>query len=120
MEERLLQVRKKLEMTQDELGNKLGVTGAQISRIEKKERKLTNRMAMDICREFQVSYDWLVYGDGDMFDYSDNAAQASIDALMTGNNKSAKALLRVLGQLSDDQWALVEQMMKMLEEEMKD
>ncbi len=60
-------LRKKLNMSQKTFGNRLGVTGAGISKIESGERKLTEQMLLMICREFHVNENWLRYGKGEIF-----------------------------------------------------
>lgn len=65
--ERVKEVRKALSLTLEKFGAKLGVGKTAISKIEKNENGLTEQMAKSICREFSVSYDWLMTGDGEMF-----------------------------------------------------
>lgn len=65
--ERIKELRKCLGLSQDAFGERLGVTGAAVSRIEKGERGLTEQMALSICREFRVNYLWLMEGKGDIF-----------------------------------------------------
>lgn len=65
---RVREIRKALGLTLDEFGSKLGVTKQTISRIENGVNGLTDQMVRSICREYKVNYDWLVYGDGEMFD----------------------------------------------------
>lgn len=65
--ERVKAVRKELSLTLEKFGAKLGVGKTAISKIEKGERALTEQMMKSICREFNVSYDWLLSGDGEMF-----------------------------------------------------
>lgn len=65
--ERIKELRKTLNLSQDAFGKKLGVTGTAVSRIEKGERSLTEQMALSICREFRVNYFWLTEGKGEIF-----------------------------------------------------
>lgn len=65
--ERIKEVRKTLGLTLEKFGEKLGVGKAAISAIENGSRNLTEQMTKSICREYRVDYDWLVYGEGDMF-----------------------------------------------------
>jgi len=65
---RMKEVRKTLGISQKEFGAKLGVTDAAICGIEAGRRGLTEQMALSICREFNVNYDWLKEGSGEMFD----------------------------------------------------
>lgn len=66
--ERVNEVRKSLGLTLEKFGEKLGVTKTTISRIEKGVNNLTDQMAISICREYNVNYDYLMYGEGEMFD----------------------------------------------------
>ena len=65
--ERVKEIRKSLEMTMEQFGNKLGVTKVAISNIEKEKRNLTEQMSRAICRESNVSQEWLKTGDGEMY-----------------------------------------------------
>lgn len=65
--ERIKAIRKELGLTLEKFGEKLGVGKTAISKIEKNERNLTDQMAKSICREYNVDYDYLMYGEGDMF-----------------------------------------------------
>ncbi len=60
-------LRKKLNMSQKTFGNKLGITGAGISKIESGQRNLTEQMIRMICKEFNINDDWLRYGKGEIF-----------------------------------------------------
>lgn len=66
--ERVNEVRKSLGLTLEKFGERLGVTKTTISRIEKGVNNLTDQMAISICREYNVNYDYLIYGEGEMFD----------------------------------------------------
>lgn len=76
--ERVNEIRKSLNLTMEKFGEKLGVTKSAINKIEKNERILTDQMSKSICREFNVNYDYLVNGDGDMFS---NLPQTILDEL---------------------------------------
>ena len=66
--ERIRLIRKELNLTLEKFGEKLGVQRSAVSKIERGERGLTEQMVKAICREFNVNYDYLVDGDGEMFD----------------------------------------------------
>lgn len=76
--ERVNEIRKTLNLTLEAFGKKLGVTKVAISNIEKGNRALTDQMARSICREYNVNYDYLIYGEGEMFD---NLPQTILDEL---------------------------------------
>lgn len=66
--ERVLEIRKSLNLTMDKFGEKLGVQKSAISKIEKDKVNLSDQMTKSICREYNVNYDYLVNGEGEMFD----------------------------------------------------
>jgi len=76
--ERVKEIRKTLNLTLEAFGEKLGVTKVAISNIEKGNRNLTDQMATSICRTYNANYDWLMYGDGEMFS---NLPQTVLDEL---------------------------------------
>lgn len=75
MHERIKELRKNhLKMSQTTFGEKLGVSRSVINNIElnalaRPEQKLSLIKLM--CKEFNVSEDWLLYGTGSMIEESD-------------------------------------------------
>lgn len=67
MNERIKLLRKTLGLNQKDFGDKLGITDASVSRIEKGERNPSEQTIKSICREFNVNYAWLLEGKGEMF-----------------------------------------------------
>ena len=65
--ERVREIRKSLNLTLEKFGEKLGVQKTAISKIEKDNVKLSDQMAKSICREYNVNYEYLVHGEGEMF-----------------------------------------------------
>lgn len=76
--ERIKEIRTTLGKTLEEFGEKLGVQKSSISKIERGDRALTDQMARSICREYNVNYDYLMTGDGEMFD---NLPETVLDEL---------------------------------------
>ena len=62
MKERIAELRKSLNLTQDEFAKKLGLSRNYIWMIEKGERIPPDRTISDICRIFSINEDWLRYG----------------------------------------------------------
>ena len=69
--ERIRSIRKELGLTLEKFGESLGVSKVGT-------RNLTEQMAKAICREYNVNYDYLVNGEGEMFD---NLPQTVLDEL---------------------------------------
>lgn len=66
--ERVKEVRKALGLTLDKFGVKIGMKKNSISQVENGHNALTEQMAISICREYNVNYDYLINGEGEMFD----------------------------------------------------
>ncbi len=67
LDNRVKLIRKKLNISQADFGNKLGITGAGISKIENGKRNLTEQMLRMICKEFNINEKWLRSGEGEVF-----------------------------------------------------
>lgn len=67
MNERVRLLRKKLDLTLEVFGNRVGVGKSAISKIERGENNIAEQMILSICREFKVNEEWLRYGTGEMF-----------------------------------------------------
>jgi transcriptional regulator with XRE-family HTH domain len=105
METTLKQFRKALGLSQEEVGRRVGVTGVAISRIESGDRALTDRMALALCKEFNVDYGWLTTGQGEMFVNTDDALGGIVDSIMQGDNTLAKSIFKGFAQFSEEDWA---------------
>lgn len=99
--ERVKKARKSLNLTLEKFGEKLGVKKNAISQIENGRNSLTDQMCKSICREFNVNYNWLVSGEGDMFNQTDETISDSIDRIMAGENEFHKNLFKTLATLDE-------------------
>lgn len=108
MNERVKLLRKSLQLSQEEFGARLGVTGTGVSRMESGNRKVTDQMSLAICREFNVNRTWLEFGDGEMFKSGDENLLNLIDRLLDGENDFAKSLFTELAKFSDEDWKRTE------------
>ena len=111
--ERVNEVRKSIGLTLEKFGEKLGVTKTTISRIEKGVNNLTDQMAISICREYNVNYDYLMYGEGEMFD---DLPQTIVDELCAQYdlNDFDKALVEMYVSLPAGSRERIKEYMKQL------
>ena len=99
--ERVLEIRKALDLTMDKFGEKLGVKKSAISKVEKGRVNLSDQMALAICREYNVNYDYLMNGEGEMFN---DIPQTALDELCAqyGLNKVDKALIKMYAEMPEE------------------
>lgn len=111
--EHVNQIRKTLDLTLEKFGEKLGVQKSSISKIEKDRVALSDQMAKSICREYNVNYDYLMYGEGEMFD---DLPQTIVDELCAQYdlNDFDKALVEMYVSLPAGNRERIKEYMKQL------
>lgn len=67
MKNRIVELRKKLELTQEDFAKKIGMSRNYIWMIENGARIPPDRTIAYICREFNVNEHWLRTGEGEPF-----------------------------------------------------
>ncbi len=67
MKERLKNLRTSLGLSQQEFGERMGISRVSVSRFEGGYVDLTSRNVQIVCEKFNVRREWLVDGVGDMF-----------------------------------------------------
>lgn len=113
---RLKQLRKYLDLTQAEFGEKIGVKGNTVTNYENGRRTLSEQTIKSICREFNVSYAWLVEGIEPMFSETDNTTML-IDRILAGENETAKSVFKAFARLSESDWQIVEKIIDSINEQ---
>lgn len=111
--DRVKEIRKTLDLTMEKFGEKLGVGKTAISNIESGNRNLTEQMSKAICREYNVNYDYLMYGEGEMFD---DLPQTIVDELCVQYdlNDFDKALVEMYVSLPAGSRERIKEYMKQL------
>ena len=119
---RIKELRKAVNLTQDEFGKRLGISNTAISKIEKGENNVSEQNIISICREFNVNENWLRTGEGgddNMFVKVTPYEKAynRFGYIMENSSPSKKAtlslLLELLYTVPDDKWEVI---MKQFEE----
>lgn len=82
MNERIKSLRKSLNMTQEQFSKKLNLTRNYIALMETGDRIPSDRTISDICREYNVSEEWLRTGKGDMFILPEDRTAAIVADLL--------------------------------------
>lgn len=112
---RLSQVPK---MSQDAFGERLGITGAAVSRLESGDRNVTEQVLLAICREFGVDEHWLRTGEGQMLvELSEQKKIAAFLGDLMRNEEDGRfkrRLIEVLSEMNPDEWELLEKLARKL------
>lgn len=110
--ERIREVRKALGLTLEKFGEKIGMKKNSVSQLENGKNSVTEQVVKAICREYNVDYMWLTTGDGEMFIDTDDDFIERIDRIMAGEDEARKSLFKSMLELSDEDIAALDRLMK--------
>lgn len=110
--ERIREVRKALGLTLEKFGEKIGMKKNSVRQLENGKNSVTEQVVKAICREYNVDYMWLTTGDGEMFIDTDDDFIERIDRIMAGEDEARKSLFKFMLELSDEDIAALDRLMK--------
>ena len=124
MKERFLKVRKDNRLSQAEFGNKIGVTGAAISRIESGDREPSDVVIKAICREFGIRREWLEFGHEPMksaeLENSPETLVPELVAILQDNPALLNLARRTIDLMTPSDWKRLNQLLDELFETKKE
>ena len=117
LNDRIRHLRKELlNLTLDQFGERIGLKKSALSHLENGNVNITDQTRRSICREFNVNEEWLLTGEGEVFQAkspSDEIA-AFVKELSTDNESFKAQLVTMLSRMSSDEWDLLEKMIRRL------
>lgn len=115
MNKRILDLRKALSLSQEKFGEKLGVSGAAVSRMESGTYNITETMIKLICSTYNVNEVWLRTGVGEIFNESaDDELAWLIGVLYAEGDKFKKNFIIEMMKLDSDQWEEIKKFIRKL------
>ena len=119
LHERIDALIKALGMKKTEFAKKLNLSQPFVSELCSGRSCPSDRTISDICREFDVNETWLRTGEGEMFIEKSREEEiaAFIGNILKGEPDFRRRLVSVLARLSVEEWQMLEQMAKQLNEE---
>ena len=108
MKTRIFELRNRLNLTQTEFGEKIGLTRNAIAAYERGNANPTGTAIMAIVTVFHVNREWLETGEGDMFDQSYEQAETARMIEAVSDSPAMRSLLATWAQLSDENKAVFE------------
>lgn len=112
----LIRVRRKKKA---EFARALNVSQAFVSQMCSGERMPSDRTIADICREFDVSEEWLRNGTGPMFvEKTRDEELAEFFGNVLARDDFKQRLLAALSRLDESEWAMLEQVARKLLDEL--
>lgn len=96
------------KLSQEAFGNKIGISGASVSRLESGENNPSEQTIKLICREFNVHYLWLTEGVEPMYVPEESGVVSQLHHIMRGDNEFAKRVLREFSAMPKEAWLELE------------
>lgn len=112
MKDRIKEVRKENNLTQEAFAQRIGVGQNSIARIETGSRNPSGPVVRAICREFHISQAWLEHGIEPKYMDQDESDIDMITRIMEGSSENKKKLMRILADMPDE---LLDKMLEYLE-----
>ena len=113
--ERIRIVRKDHKLTQVELGQLIGISGAGVGKIETDVSQPTEAAIRLICSTYNVNYIWLTEGNGNMYMPLDT--DALVEKYMAGESEFAKGIMKAFAKLPDEEWIRLRDMIEQIKKE---
>ncbi len=114
---RIDSVVRSLEMKKVQFAERLKIDQSYVTQLTNGKRNPSDRLISDICREFNVSEDWLRTGNGQMFRPISRSQELTefVGKILKGDDDNFKRrFVAVLAQLDESEWELIEKMAKKL------
>lgn len=115
MKERMRELRKALGFTQQEFADKLNIQRGSIAGYEVGRISPGSSTIALICREFNVSEEWLRNGTGEMFipmTLDEEIASFIGDIQSDIEENFKKRFISALSKLDEDEWIFIEKFME--------
>lgn len=115
MNERLKELRKSLNLTQQAFADRIGIARGNIGAYEVGKNAPSDAVISLICKEFNVNEEWMRYGTGDMFAHlnrQQKIAQFSADLFRSEEESFKSRLIMALAELDEEDWVMLEKIAK--------
>ncbi len=123
MNERIKQLRKYLNLSQEAFGSKIRAAQTTIAGYESGARSISDATIHSICREFNVDEIWLRTGEGEMFRIrsQNDDLYAFMGQLLDIDDTDIKVrLVTALSHVGPEGWAALEKFIDDLTEQKKE
>lgn len=117
MNERIKNLRKSLNMTQEEFSKRIGLSRNFIAQVEIGTKTPSERTISDICREFEVNEEWLRTGNGEMIiqkSKDEQIAEMLGEIQRSGEDIFKHRLVSALSKLNESDWESLEKLIDLI------
>lgn len=121
MNNRIVQLRKSREWTQDKFAEEMGMSKNYVSLIENGKKIPSDRLISDICQEFNVNEEWLRTGNGETYQHltkNQEIGSFANEVMKLPDEAFKKRFVDALKKLDEKDWENLEKIAnKLLKED---
>lgn len=116
--DRIIEIRKSKNLSQEEFGQIIGLSRSQIGCYEKNLRNVSDRAIRDICLHFNINENWLRTGNGNKYIIPNEINELSkiLAEISTTNNSQIHSIISKLLKLDEKYLDLIENLIDTLNE----
>lgn len=117
MNQRVREIRKHLNLTQEEFAEKIDLKRGGLANIELGNVNLTERNIKKICRQFNVNENWLRTGEGKMFNTmeEDKELLDFVINILADKDEFVRKTFLTLARLDEKEWDVIKNIMTKLQ-----
>lgn len=115
--ERIKDVRSESGLSQRTFAERVGITGPSISHLESGTNSPSEQTIRAICKEFNVSREWLETGKGPMHETVNDDDFSVINEVVQSGKENKVRLFRIIADMPDP---LLDEMIEYLKSKLKD
>lgn len=120
MVNRIIELRKINNLSQEKFAEKLNLSRNFINQVETGKKNFSDRTILDICREFNVNEDWLRTGEGEMrkeLTRNQEIQSFANDIMENVDESFKKRFMLALSKLNESDWETLEKIVNELSKE---
>lgn len=119
MKDRIKEIRKTLDLTQQEFANRLSISRNNIASYETGKSNMGDAVISLICREFNVREEWLRNGTGEMFlDFKEDEFVKA--AALLSDDAFVRSIIIEYWKLNDDNKKLLQDFIHKISDSMRE
>ncbi|MBO0558969.1 XRE family transcriptional regulator [Clostridium botulinum] len=109
-------MRNVIGLTQEDFAKKIDLKRSSLASIEVGAVNLTERNIKTICNTFNVNENWLINGEGEMFNtlQEDKELLNFVINALADKNQFVKDTFLTLARLDESEWAVIEKIINSL------
>ncbi len=96
MKDRIKKIRTDTRLSMEKFGEKIGITRSSVCKLESGENNPSEQTIKLICKEYKINKDWLLTGEGEMYDIPEDETAAIVSDMLEEENPFYDLILGIV------------------------